>query len=438
MKKLFTMFALVIILGAQTLLAQALFTENFDYGTSNNPDILAVSTNWARHSGAVGPAYSSTGLTYNGYIGSNIGGALSFTYGGSGVNDGDINAKFDSVTTTNNIYTSFMVKLDSARATADYFFHVGPRTVGTTFRGRVYAKINGAGYSVSLSKTGTPIVDDATVLNFGQTYLFIVKYSLNTAATNDDVVTLYVYESGIPATEPGSPLVTVGPVGDGVTDGLTSVGSVAVRQGTNTPSGLIDGITTATSWEALTIPVEFTSFSATGFENSVRLSWSTATETNNNGFNVERKSVSGNWENIAFVKGNGTTTSKSNYSYTDQNLNGVKFSYRLKQVDFDGSFSYSKVVEIDLNKVFTYTLNQNYPNPFNPTTTINFSLAKAGNVKLTVYNLLGQEVKSLFNGVMEAGNHTVPFDASNLNSGVYLYKIESGSFVQVRKMTLMK
>ncbi|MDP3831067.1 MAG: T9SS type A sorting domain-containing protein, partial [Ignavibacteriaceae bacterium] len=105
---------------------------------------------------------------------------------------------------------------------------------------------------------------------------------------------------------------------------------------------------------------------------------------------------------------------------------------------FDGSFSYSKVVEIDLNKVFTYTLNQNYPNPFNPSTTINFSLAKAGNVKLTVYNLLGQEVKSLMNGVMEAGNHTVPFDASNLNSGVYLYKIESGSFVQVRKMTLMK
>jgi hypothetical protein len=430
MKKLFTMFALIMVFGVQTLLAQVLFTENFDYDAGT----ALTTVGWTAHSGAGTNAVSvvSPGLTYSGYELSNLGNAVRFVTTGE-----DVSKKMSDSVTTGSVYAFMMASFDSATTTQDYFFHLGPKTMGTTFRGRLFVRANELGtlsFGVSLGSTA-PATINWTPYDYSKnvTYLLVMKYTF-VEGTLNDIVSLFVNPT-LNGTEPTPTVVHT----DAAIADAADIGTVAIRQGSSLSRyyGWIDGIQVRTNWPAI-IPVEFTSFSATSFENSARLSWSTATETNNNGFNVERKSVTGNWENVAFVKGNGTTTSKSNYSYNDQNLNGTKYSYRLKQVDFDGSFSYSKTVEVDLNKVFTYSLNQNYPNPFNPSTTINFSLAKAGNVKLTVYNLLGQEVKSLMNGVMEAGNHTVPFDASNLNSGVYLYKIESGNFVQVRKMTLMK
>lgn len=188
------------------------------------------------------------------------------------------------------------------------------------------------------------------------------------------------------------------------------------------------------------VPVELTSFAASVNGNSVSLKWATATETNNSGFEVERKSSSTGWQKIAFVQGNGTTTQPKSYSYSDRNLADGKYSYRLKQIDLDGTFDYSKVVEVNINSntVNQFELAQNYPNPFNPTTAIKFNLPEGGNVKLSVYNLLGQEVATLVNGFKEAGSHTVNFDASNLNSGIYLYKIQANGFTQTRKMTLIK
>ena len=187
-----------------------------------------------------------------------------------------------------------------------------------------------------------------------------------------------------------------------------------------------------------TIPVELTSFIASVSGRSVTLNWTTATELNNSGFNIERKTASSSWQKISFVSGNGTTTQQNSYSYTDRNLADGKYSYRLKQVDLDGTFEYSKTVEINISTVKDYELSQNYPNPFNPTTKITFNIPEAGNVKLAIYNLLGQEVKVLVNGFTEAGNHTVDFAGSNLASGIYLYKIEANGFIQTRKMTLLK
>jgi len=185
------------------------------------------------------------------------------------------------------------------------------------------------------------------------------------------------------------------------------------------------------------VPVELTSFTATTINGNVTLNWSTATELNNSGFQIERSNGS-EYQVVGFVAGYGTTTEVKNYSFNDQNVNAGTYSYRLKQIDFDGTFEYSNAIEVDVFGVKEFTLGQNYPNPFNPATTINFSLAEPSFVKLAVFNLLGEEVQVLKNEYMNAGSFNVSFNASSLPSGMYLYKIETAQFSSVRKMMLMK
>lgn len=185
------------------------------------------------------------------------------------------------------------------------------------------------------------------------------------------------------------------------------------------------------------IPVELTSFTANVVNETVNLVWETATETNNSGFEVQRSSDGTNYTVISFVDGMGTTTEKTSYNFSDQPGSG-QFYYRLKQIDFDGTFAFSQSVMVDLGLPTEYSLDQNYPNPFNPTTNIQFSLPEASSVNLVVYNLLGQEVATVFNGFIEAGTHKVNFDAANLNTGLYVYKLEANDFVATKKMMLMK
>lgn len=191
------------------------------------------------------------------------------------------------------------------------------------------------------------------------------------------------------------------------------------------------------------VPVELASFSAFQSGYDVMLNWSTASETNNKGFAVERR-LQGEetWNEISFVNGHGTTTELQSYNYQDKlnnlNVNGT-ISYRLRQVDFDGTYEYSSVVNVDFNNLpENFGLQQNYPNPFNPSTKINYSIASAVFVNISVYNLLGEKVAELVNEMKEAGNYEVNFDASQLTSGIYLYKLEAGSFVQTNKMTLLR
>jgi hypothetical protein len=195
------------------------------------------------------------------------------------------------------------------------------------------------------------------------------------------------------------------------------------------------------SIDQTSLPVELTSFSATTIGSTVKLSWNTATEINNYGFEVERCALSAErqaWNKIGFVNGNGNSNSPKSYSFVDDKVTAGKYSYRLKQIDNDGQFKYSKTIEVDFGAPKKFELSQNYPNPFNPVTTIRFNLPEAGNVKLTLFNILGQELKTLVNEFKESGVHTINFDASELNSGMYIYKIEAGTFVQTRKMTLVK
>jgi hypothetical protein len=141
---------------------------------------------------------------------------------------------------------------------------------------------------------------------------------------------------------------------------------------------------------------------------------------------------------IGFVQGNGNSNSPKDYSFVDKNISGGKYSYRLKQIDTDGQFEYSKVIEVDLGSPAKYELSQNYPNPFNPVTTIRFMLPQPGKVRLILYNTLGEKAAELVNEFKDAGVHTINFNASELNSGVYIYKLESNGFAQARKMILIK
>jgi photosystem II stability/assembly factor-like uncharacterized protein len=189
------------------------------------------------------------------------------------------------------------------------------------------------------------------------------------------------------------------------------------------------------------LPVELSAFSASIIGSSVKLNWRTETEINNYGFEIERYALSAErqaWNKIGFVNGNGNSNSPKSYSFVDDKVTAGKYSYRLKQIDNDGQFEYSKSIEVDFGAPKKFELSQNYPNPFNPVTTIRFNLPEAGNVKLTLFNILGQELKTLVNEFKESGVHTINFDASELNSGMYIYKIEVGTFVQTRKMTLVK
>ncbi len=202
----------------------------------------------------------------------------------------------------------------------------------------------------------------------------------------------------------------------------------------------ISGITSFSEFvmasEGSPLPVELTSFTASAKGSSVTLNWETKTEVDNNGFEVERNST-GTWQKIGFVEGHGTANSPKYYSFNDNNPLGNKIQYRLKQIDNDGTFEYSPVVEVELNPT-QFTVYQNYPNPFNPSTVIRFALPVAGNVTVNVFNTLGEKVATLLDGPMEAGYQQVTFDAANFPSGLYFYEISAGEFKSIKKMLLMK
>ena len=184
------------------------------------------------------------------------------------------------------------------------------------------------------------------------------------------------------------------------------------------------------------LPVELTSFNAIVKGKNVELVWNTATEVNNYGFEIE-KNVSGSWNKIGFVEGNGTTNAPKSYNYIDANATGT-VSYRLKQIDRDGKFEYSKTVEATVAAIKTFGLDQNYPNPFNPATVINYQLPMNSLVTLKVYDALGREVRMLVNETKKAGTYSATFNGSKLSCGIYFYTLRAGNFIATKKLTLMK
>jgi len=191
------------------------------------------------------------------------------------------------------------------------------------------------------------------------------------------------------------------------------------------------------------IPVELTAFFALNVEGGVMLKWTTATENNNSGFVIERSSNKTDFNEIAFVDGQGTTTNVTDYEYTDAISKPGTYQYRLKQIDFDGTFNYSSVVEGEVEGPSVFVLSQNYPNPFNPSTMIKFSLPVDSHVSIELFNTLGEKVDELTNRDYSIGSHEINFDAAKLSNGVYYYSLKANgfdgsSFVATKKMVLMK
>jgi photosystem II stability/assembly factor-like uncharacterized protein len=192
------------------------------------------------------------------------------------------------------------------------------------------------------------------------------------------------------------------------------------------------------------IPVELSSFTADYINAEVILKWQTASETNNRGFEVERQTDShhfpdGKWEKVGFVEGYGTTTENKFYLFADKNLQAGTHNYRLKQLDFDGSFEYSDVIRVEVTAPGKFTLEQNYPNPFNPSTVIRYHLPFDTKVTLKVYNVLGKEIAVLVNEIKKAGIYEAEFISNGeFSSGVYLYTLKAGNYSDTKKFLMLK
>ncbi len=226
-------------------------------------------------------------------------------------------------------------------------------------------------------------------------------------------------------------------------------GGIIIKKTDNTSSTetltLIKSLTLdVSSGGGAPLPVEIVSFTASAASGNTELKWTTATEKNNYGFEIERAFINGqlkidNWQSVGFVEGCGNSYSSKEYSYTDNNPSAGKYVYRLKQIDRDGKFEYSGAVEVSISGIPTaFALEQNYPNPFNPTTEIRYQMSDFGAVQLTIFDALGREVATLVNEVKEAGTYSALFDGSKLSSGIYFAKLQNGKQVQLKKMMLVK
>ena len=190
------------------------------------------------------------------------------------------------------------------------------------------------------------------------------------------------------------------------------------------------------------LPVELQDFRATQAGDDVRLYWETASEVNNYGFEIERIHADSEWEKIGFREGKGSCTTLNSYTFVDKKVSRFRnLRYRLKQIDYDGTFEYSQEISVMTEEVallYTFQIHNNYPNPFNPATTISYEIATSGLTTITIYDMLGKEVDILLNTNQEPGRYELKFDGSDLSSGVYFCKFTSGNNTKIIKMLLVK
>jgi hypothetical protein len=415
-----------------------LLEENFDYTSGTN----LSSNGWNISSGAgTNPiTIEPTSLTYFGYPSSGIGGSVVVD------NNGEDVYKSFTTQSSGTIYTSLLVNVTNATTSADgdYFYSLGSSSAGTC-AGRLFLRKSGSYFAFGISKgTGTPSFTNYDY-SFSTTYLVVIKYVINSGSANDDVA-LFILTGSIPSSEPAAtithPTESSNDPGD--------ISCVAFRQAITTNVVAVDGIRVATSWSTAPLPVELTYFNASLKNNSVILNWCTATEINNYGFQVESKKekveskkekVESGWQTIGFVHGHGNSNLPNEYSFIDKTPFVGKSYYRLKQIDFDGTFKYSDELEVFVDAPQNFILFQNYPNPFNPETYFEYQLPFPGFVILKIYDAIGNEVEIILNEYKPAGLHKYSFNMNNrqkFSSGIYFYEMVFGKFRDVKKFVLLK
>ncbi len=431
MKKVFLVFCLMVM---STKIFSQILEENFEYPSGDS----IGAHGWINFSGGIVNRLlvTSPGLVYPEYGQSGIGNATTLATTGQ-----DDYKEFTTPRVTGSLYASFMVNVDSAKAAGDYFCAFLSSTSTTGFYGRCYVKkASNGNFAFGISKTTAGsggIFYGDSVYTTGITYLLVLKYTFNTVTTTDDQVSLFVFTSGIPNSEPTP---TIGPI-TGTANDPSDLGRFALRQGTtsSSPELKMDGISVSTSWNTA-LPVELAAFTSTLDKRNVSLNWVTEIENNNHGFDVERM-VDGYeiWTKIAFSIGAGNSNLEKHYTFLDKDLNSGIYKYRLKQIDYNGDFKYYPLnEEITVGQPDKYLLLQNYPNPFNPVTRIDYQVPASGLISVTLYDISGKEVKSLVNERKETGFYSLILDASALSSGVYFYSLRSTGFESTKRMLLIK
>jgi hypothetical protein len=313
---------------------------------------------------------------------------------------------------TNNTPASISVLLNTTTpgASTPSFSAKTDFTAGTNTWGLFTGDVNGDGKTDLVSSN-----------NFASS----ISVLLNTTPTGNTTPTFSAKTDFTVGTNPRH--VSIGDLNG---DGKPEI--AATNTGSNNVSVLFNTV-------SLPLPVELASFTSSVNNNNVTLNWSTVQEQNNNGFEIERNSFGTGWKKIGYAEGHGTTNQSQNYIFKDNSLNTGRYSYRLKQIDYNGNFEYYELSnEVAIGVPNRYLLAQNYPNPFNPVSIINYQLAISSFVSLKVYDLAGKEVASLVNEVKDAGYYSVTFDAKNLSSGTYFYNLSTDKFSDVKKMVVLK
>ena len=343
---------------------------------------------------------------------------------------GDMGGQYSTLTYSSTTGTLYTMGGAGGGAIAERLYSVNITTAATTFLGGPY----------SLGADGEVIAynyDDGFIYHWsGNATANMEKINLTTFAATPVVQSGLVHNEIFGAVYQGGGRFLATDINNNAIT-ITSAGVVALQA-----SGLVFEPRGLGYVDAL-LPVELASFTSSVSSNEVTLNWSTATETNNSGFDIERSNVrsqtSNEWIKVGNVAGNGTSTVSNSYSFTDRNLTSGNYSYRLKQIDFNGNFEYFNLSnEVNVGIPSEFELSQNYPNPFNPSTNLEFGISELGFVSLKIYNTSGMEIATLVNEIKTAGYYSVNFNASSLSSGVYFYSISADNFTATKKMLLVK
>ena len=423
--------------------------ENFNYNAGN---LIYVTSNWTEFQhGTYDVEVIDGNLTYSNYALSNCGRMISLN-GGLGSRSGVVRNFTAQKNNGVSVYYSFLLNvinssdLDINTSNGDNFVNF-VSSVGSR-RSFIFIRLGSdpSKFCLGLAKANS---DDlkwyTTDLNINTTYLIVIRYYFQ---SGNDITRLWI-NPNLLGSEP-TPNLELSSGSD-----AQDIYGIEFTQRTKSGHEQIDGLQITKSWAQIPLPVKLTSFSAILSVDYVLLSWKTATEINNYGFEVERRQASDlpdvasvksqtqqTWDKIGFIPGNGNSNSLKNYSFVDSHPPVGKVQYRLKQIDYDGNFEYSNSLEIIINTPSKSESLQNYPNPFNPSTTISYNLQVSSHTTIKVFDLLGKEVAILVNEEKPAGKYEIVWNGKDksgkkLSSGVYIYKLIAGTFMQTRKMILL-
>ncbi|MBL7816209.1 MAG: T9SS type A sorting domain-containing protein [Saprospiraceae bacterium] len=411
MKKLFTLCSLLFLVFSST--NAQLLSENFNFTGA------LTSNGWTAHSagGTNTINTSASGLSYTGYANSGIGNAADLVASGE-----DINKSLSSSVTTGSVYLSFLIQVKTVTTTTGNYV-IGLYESATVFPLRIFVKSDGAsGCNFGVSRGSSAATYAATSYSLNTTYLITAKYTYDASATLNDIVSIYIHPvGGATLTEPSSYSATNAGAGTGADASAAGMGAVYLRQGTaaDAITVTIDGIRVATDW-GTAIPVELVSFKAQKQNQTTKLEWQTATELNNNYYDIERSMDGKAFEKIGDISGYGNSSLMRTYSFVDEKPNNGINYYRLRQVDFDGTATLSKTVSVDFSKNLDVKV---YPNIVKEQLTFEIN-GDGSAADLSIVNMLGQVVKQQN---LKSTEGVISLNVNNLANGQYILKVTTKS-----------